>query len=180
VDAPIINDFIVGFKQGFKETGLDPEADVIVQYVGGATPFSDPAKGSEIAKAMFDQGAGIVWGVAGSSGNGAFQAAAEAKLYALGVDSDQFLTIADPAQKATIITSMLKNVDQGLFRAAKLDAEGKLGYGAVENVGAAADAVGVADNENYQKFVSKDIQVKLKAAYDKVKSGETKVDSAFQ
>ena len=75
---------------------------------------------------------------------------------------------------------MLKNVDAGLFRAAKLDADGKLKYGAADSVGAADDAVGVADNENYQKFVSKDIQAKVKEAFEKVKSGATKVDSAFK
>ncbi len=179
-DFPVINDFIVGFKQGYKEAGMNPDSDVIVQYVGGDNPFSNPAKGKEIAKAMYAQGAVLVWGVAGSSGNGAFEAAAEDGLYALGVDSDQFLTIPDEKQKATIVTSMLKNVDAGLFRAAKLDAEGKLTYGAGENVGAADDAVGVADNENYQKFVSKDIQAKVKAAFEKVKSGATKVDTAFK
>ncbi len=179
LDIPVINDFIVGFKQGFKEAGADPN-DVIVQYVGGDTPFSNPAKGKEIAKSMFAQGAAIVWGVAGSSGNGAFAAAVEDKLYALGVDSDQYLTIADAGERATIITSMLKNVDAGLFRAAKLDKEGKLKYGAPESVGAADDAVGVADNENYQKFVSKDIQAKVKAAFDKLKSGGVTVDSAFK
>jgi basic membrane protein A len=179
-DSPVINDFIVGFKQGFAESSLDPEANVIVQYVGGDNPYSNPARGKEIANSMYDQGAAIVWGVAGSSGNGVFEAAVEKNSYSLGVDSDQFLTIADPAQKATIITSMLKNVDQGLFRAAKLDAEGTLSYGKEESIGAAADAVGVADNENYQKFVSKDIQDLVNAAFEKVKSGEVTVVSAFQ
>ncbi|WP_169238753.1 BMP family ABC transporter substrate-binding protein [Candidatus Roseilinea sp. NK_OTU-006] len=180
LDIPVINDFIVGFKQGFAESGLNPEEHVLVQYVGGDSPFNNPAKGKEIASAMYDQGAAIVWGVAGNSGNGVFEAAVEKKLYALGVDSDQYQTIADPAQKATIITSMLKNVDQGLLRAAKLDAEGKLVYGAPESIGVAADAVGVADNENYQKFVPQDIQAKVKAAYEKVAKGEVKVDSAFK
>lgn len=178
-DIPVINDFIVGFKQGWTETGMKAD-DVLVQFVGGDNPWNNPAKGKEIAKSMYDQGAGVVWGVAGNSGNGVFEAAVEAKGYSLGVDSDQFLTIADPAQKATIITSMLKNVDAGLFRAAQLDQQGKLAYGTAENVGVAADAVGIADNENYQKYVSKDIQDKVKAAYEKVKSGAVTVESAFK
>jgi basic membrane protein A len=74
---------------------------------------------------------------------------------------------------------MLKNVDAGLFRAAQLDQKGELKYGGAENVGVAEDAVGIADNENYQKFVSKEIQDLVQAAYDKVKSGETTVNSAF-
>ena len=179
LDIPGLNDFVVGFKQGFAESGLDPETNVIVQYVGGDSPFNNPAKGKEIAKSMFDQGAGIVWGVAGSTGNGAFEAAVESKLYAVGVDSDQFLTIADPAQKAIIITSMIKKLDAGLLRTAKLDAEGKLKYGATEYVGIAADAVGLADNENYQKFVSKETQNKVTAAAAKVTSGATVVVSAI-
>ena len=178
-DFPGLNDFIVGFKQGIREAGLTDDA-VLVQYVGGDNPFSNPAKGKEIAKSMYDQGAAAVWGVAGSTGLGVFEAAVEAKGYSFGVDSDQYLTVPDPAQKATIVTSMLKNVDAGLLRAAKLDQEGTLKYGGPESVGIAIDAVGVADNENYQKFVSKEIQDMVKAAADKVKSGETVVESALQ
>jgi basic membrane protein A len=177
-DFPGLNDFIVGFKQGVREAGLKDE-NVLVQYVGGDNPFSNPAKGKEIAKSMFDQGAAMVWGVAGSTGLGVFEAAVEAKAYSLGVDSDQYLTVPDPGQKATIITSMLKNVDAGLFRAAQLDAKGELKYGAGESVGIAIDAVGVADNENYQKFVSKEIQDLVKAAAEKVKKGETTVETAL-
>lgn len=180
MDIPVINDFIVGFKQGMKDAGVDPEMHTIVQYVGGDNPWNNPAKGKEIALSMFNQGAAVVWGVAGNSGSGAFEAAVEAKAYTFGVDSDQYFTIADPAQRATIVTSMLKNVDQGLFRAAKLHLEGKLGYGAPEPVGVAADAVGVAVNENTQKLLSGDI---LKAAQDAaqaVKDGKVTVDTAFK
>jgi basic membrane protein A and related proteins len=152
----------------------------LIQYVGGDNPFFNPAKGKEIAKSMYAQGAALVWGVAGASGNGAFEAAVEDKTYALGVDSDQYLTIADPAQKATIVTSMLKNVDNGLFRAAKLDAEGKLGYGAVEPVGIAGDAVGIAQNENYKKLIPADIQKQVDEVYAKAKTGEIKFETAFK
>ena len=179
LDIPVINDFYVGFKQGFKDAGMNPD-NVVIQYVGGANPFFDPAKGKEIAKSMYAQGAALVWGVAGASGNGAFAAAVEDKTYALGVDSDQYQTIADPAEKATIVTSMLKNVDNGLFRAAKLDAEGKLGYGAVEPVGIAGDAVGIAQNENYKKLIPADIQKQVDEVYAKAKKGEIKFETAFK
>ncbi len=178
LDIPVINDFYVGFKQGFKDAGMNPD-NVLIQYVGGDNPFFNPAKGKEIAKSMFAQGAAVVWGVAGASGNGAFAAAVEDKAYGLGVDSDQYLTIADPAEKATIVTSMMKNVDNGLFRAAKLDAEGKLTYGALEKVGIAGDAVGVAQNENYKKLIPADIQKQVDEVYAKAKKGEIKFETAF-
>ncbi|MFN3704452.1 MAG: BMP family ABC transporter substrate-binding protein [Thermoflexales bacterium] len=180
MDIPVINDFIVGFKQGLRESGVDPEAATIVQYVGGDNPWNNPAKGKEIALAMYNQGASIVWGVAGNTGSGAFEAAVEANAYTFGVDSDQYFTIADPKQRETIITSMLKNVDKGLFRAAKLHLEGKLGYGAPEAVGVAGDAVGVAVNENTRRLVSESVLKSVEAAAAAVKEGKVTVETAFK
>jgi basic membrane protein A and related proteins len=52
-DIPVINDFIVGYEQGARENGV---TNVIVQYAGG---WNDPAKGKELALAMFQQGCGL-------------------------------------------------------------------------------------------------------------------------
>jgi len=180
MDIPVIQDFIVGFKQGMKDSGYDPEKSVIVQFAGGDNPWNNPAKGKEIALSMYDQGAAIVWGVAGATGNGAFEAAVEKKAFAFGVDSDQYQTIADPAQKATIVTSMVKEVGLGIIRAAKLDAEGKLGYGKAEALGIDTDMVGIAQNENFNKLANDDVKKAVTAAYEKVKKGEVKVDTAFK
>ncbi len=180
MDIPGINDFFVGFKQGLKDAGLNPDTDIIIQYVGGDNPWSNPAKGKEIAKSMYQQGAGVVWGVAGGSGMGVFEAAVEANSYALGVDSDQYFTVADPKQKATIITSMLKNVGAGIARAAKLDAAGTLKYGTAEYLGVAEDAVGLANNENYTKLIPADIQAKVTQAAQDIKDGKIKVDTTLK
>jgi basic membrane protein A len=179
MDIPGINDFFVGFKQGLRDAGLNADSDVIIQYVGGDNPWSNPAKGKEIAKSMYQQGAGVVWGVAGGSGLGVFEAAVEANAYSLGVDSDQYLTVSDPKQRATIVTSMLKNVGAGLLRAAKLDVEGKLKYGTAENLGVAEDAVGLADNENYRKLIPEDIRKRVEQAAKDIKDGKIKVETAL-
>jgi len=96
------------------------------------------------------------------------------------VDSDQYQTIAYPAQKATIVTSMVKEVGLGIIRAAKLDAEGKLGYGKAEALGIDTDMVGIAQNENFNKLANDDVKKAVTAAYEKVKKGEVKVDTAFK
>ena len=56
--------------------------------------FGDPADGKTAATGMFDNGADIVYHAAGGSGSGVFEAAAEAGdgKWAIGVDSDQYLT----------------------------------------------------------------------------------------
>ena len=178
-DIPVINDFIVGFTDGFVAAGGSKD-DVLVQYVGGDKAFNDPAKGKEIATSMFDAGAVAVWGVAGGSGAGVMEAAADKGLYSIGVDSDQYLTVTDEVLRSTIITSMVKNVDEALFRAAQLELDGTLVYGAAENVGVAEDGVAIAtDNDNFAKLVPADVKAELDGVYEQIKAGKITVSTAF-
>ena len=81
---------------------------------GDFSGFNDPAKGQIAAQGMFDAGADIVYHAAGGSGLGVFQAAAASDKRAIGVDSDQYKTVDDPALQAVIMTSMLKRVDNAV------------------------------------------------------------------
>ena len=69
---------------------------------------------------MYDNGADIVYHAAGKSGLGVFDAveAAGEGYWAIGVDSDQYLTV-DEAQKKHILTSMLKRIDTAVFEYAE-------------------------------------------------------------
>ncbi|NGO10426.1 BMP family ABC transporter substrate-binding protein [Streptomyces sp. HC44] len=178
VKTPVIEDFVVGFKAGFKDAG-GKNSDVLVQYVGGDKPFGDPAKGKEISTAMYGQGAALVWPVAGLSGLGTFESAVTAKRYTFGVDSDQYRTLTDQAQKDTVVTSILKNVGTALYKAARADQEDSLKYGAVDTVGLADDAVGYVDDDHFRELVPEKIRTELQSAADKVKSGSATVPSAF-
>lgn len=178
-DIPVINDFIAGFRNGFADAG-GKESDVLVQYVGGDKAFNDPAKGKEIATAMFDQGVAVIWGVAGNSGTGVMESAADHGLYSIGIDSDQYLTIEDETQRNTLITSMVKNVDAAILRAATLNLDGTLKYGAAEVVGIAEDGVAVAtDNDNFTRLVPADVAAQLEAVYADVKAGKITIATAF-
>ncbi len=174
-DIPVINDFIVGYKQGAMANGV---TDVIVQYAGG---WNDPAKGKELALAMYQQGADIVFQVAGGTGVGVFQAAQEMGKYAIGVDSDQATIINDtnPEQAPFIITSMMKNVDNSLYRAMKMYIEGTLPYGTVENLGVAEGGVGLAKNQWLDAVATAEIKAKLDQAEKDLLEGKIKVDSAY-
>ncbi|WP_286259542.1 BMP family lipoprotein [Streptomyces graminofaciens] len=178
VKIPVIEDFVVGFKAGFKAAG-GKNSDVLVQYVGGDKPFGDPAKGKEISTAMYGQGAALVWPVAGLSGLGTFESAVTAARYTFGVDSDQYRTLTDQAQKDTVVTSILKNVGNALYKAADADKKDSLKYGAVDTVGLAEDAVGYVDDDHFRELVPEKIRTELQDAADKVKSGSVTVPSAF-
>ncbi len=178
-DIPVINDFIVGYRQGAGDAGLDPNADVIVQYAGG---WNDPAKGKEIALAMYQQGADIVFNIAGGTGIGIFQAAYEVGRYAIGVDSDQALIVenTNPEMAARILTSMMKNVDNSLYRAIKLHLEGKLPYGQAEALGVAEGGVGLARNKYYEQYTPDEVKARIDQAEQDIISGKIVVDTVFK
>jgi len=176
-EIPVILDFMVGYEQGAKDT--NPDITVIRQFAGG---WNDPAKGKELAKAQYSQGADIVFQIAGGTGQGVFEAAAEDGHYAIGVDSDQALIVeeADPAQASRILTSMMKNVDNSLFRALQLHLDGKAPYGEAEALGIAEGGVGLARNKFYDEATPDDVKAMVDEAEQKIIAGEITVDTAFK
>jgi basic membrane protein A len=175
-DIPVINDFIVGYEQGAKANGV---TEVIKQYAGG---WNDPAKGKELALAMYQQGADIVFQVAGGTGVGVFQAAQEMGKYAIGVDSDQATIIFDtnPEQAPFIITSMMKNVDNSLYRAMKMYIEGTLPFGTAEALGVAEGGVGLAENQWFDAVATPEIKAALETAKADLLAGKITVDTVFK
>ena len=115
VQSPLIEKFEAGYLAGAQ--AVNPQIVVDRQYIspaGDFSGFSDPARGQILAQGMYDAGADIVYHAAGGSGRGVFQAAADSGNRAIGVDSDQYLTVSDPALQAVIMTSKLKRVDNAV------------------------------------------------------------------
>lgn len=175
-EIPVILDFMVGYEQGAKDT--NPDVQIIRQF---ANSWEDPAKGKELAKAQYSQGADIVFQIAAGTGQGVFEAAAEDGHYAIGVDSDQALIVeeADPDQAARILTSMMKNVDNSLYRAIDLHLKGELPYGQIEELGIAEGGVGLARNKFYDELTPDDVKTLVDEAEKKVLNGEIKVETGF-
>ena len=173
-DIPVINDFIVGYEQG--ACLANKKSQILIQYAGS---WNDPAKGKEITLALYEQGADIVFQIAGGTGEGVFEAAAEQGRYALGVDSDQATIILenDPNQAKRILTSMMKNVDNSLFRGIGLYLKDKLPVGKREGLGIAEGGVGLAYNNIYYEKTPKNIQNLIKAVEEAVVNNEIKVNS---
>ncbi len=173
---PVIDDFIVGYEQG--ACLVNPDTQSIVQYAGS---WNDPARGKEITLAMYEQGADIVFQIAGGTGVGVFEAAHEQGHFAIGVDSDQASIVAetDPDQAERILTSMMKNVDNSIFRAVTLHLDGELPYGSAESLGIPEGGVGLAKNEFYDAATSDDIKAIVEAAEAAVVNGDIEVQTVF-
>lgn len=117
----LIEKFEAGFIAGVH--AVDPDIEVVSSYISEFPDFAgfeSPDRGREIALAMYDEGADIVYAAAGLSGSGMFAAAREvsettgSKVWGIGVDSDQYLTV-DPGQQEYVLTSMIKRVDTAVF-----------------------------------------------------------------
>jgi basic membrane protein A len=141
VETPLIQKFEAGYVAGAEAVNPDIKVDTTyLTQVPDFSGFGDPAKGKTAAQGMYDGGADVVYHAAGGSGGGVFEAAAEAKALAIGVDSDQYET-ADPSVKDVILTSMLKNVNVAVHEYLTAVADGEFPSGttrydlAVDGVG---------------------------------------------
>jgi basic membrane protein A len=110
---PPVDRFIAGYQAGAK--AADPGIKVLNGY---SEDFADQAKCKQIALNQIEQGAGVVFQVAGGCGLGALDAAKEKGVWGIGVDADQsFLG-------AHILTSAVKRVDTAVFLAIKSVVDG--------------------------------------------------------
>ncbi|MCC5966936.1 MAG: BMP family ABC transporter substrate-binding protein [Natronohydrobacter sp.] len=166
MEIPLISNFACGYAQGAK--AVNPDINVIVNYTG-STPaaWNDPVRGGEIAQAQFSQGSDIVFAAAGGTGLGVLQAAADAGLKSIGVDSNQ-----NYLHPGSVLTSMLKLVDQAVFDAFS-DGPG-LETGIVV-MDLAAGGVGYALDEHNADLISDQMQEAVEAAKAAIIAGEITV-----
>ena len=131
----LIERFEAGYQAGAR--AVNPDIEIISAYVTQAPDFDGfnaPDRGKEIALAMYEDGADIVYHAAGGTGAGLFLAAQEqsevtgSDVWAIGVDSDQYHT-AGPGVQDYILTSMLKRVDSAIFEMVKSVIDGNVTAG---------------------------------------------------
>ncbi len=166
-DLPVIEDFIVGFKQGAKT--IDPSVDVQVSFIGN---FNDAQKAYELTHNMLGGGVDVVFNVAGPAGLGILKAAADSNKYAIGVDSDQ-----NGLYPKHVVASMLKQIGNSIYDSIKQIEAGKAPFGELELYGLKNDGVGLVYND---ALVPAAVKAQVDAAKEKVVKGEIAVDSAFK
>jgi basic membrane protein A len=163
MDIPLIRKFGCGYAQGVK--AVNPDATVILNMTG-TTPaaWNDPIKGGELTAGQISQGADVIYAAAGGTGVGVLQAAADAGILSIGVDSNQ-----NYLHPGKVLTSMLKRVDNAVYEAFK---EGEALAPGINVMGLANDGVGYALDENNAALVTAEMQAAVDAAAEKIKSGE--------
>jgi len=147
VNNQLIQKFEAGYVAGAE--AVNPDIEVITTYLEETDTkgFQDPAGGQAAAAAQYDEGADIVFHAAGASGTGVFDAAVASGKWAIGVDSDQFLT-AGPEQAPRILTSMLKRIDTATYEFIKSVVDGEPDQG-FTTFTLADDGVGYSTSGNF-------------------------------
>ena len=167
MDIPIINDFLSGYKQG--AAYVDPSVEVVASYVGD---FTSAPKAKELALSQINtQKVDIIFNVASGAGLGTLEGANEKGIYSIGVDSNQ-----NALYPGSVLTSMLKNVDNTVYRAIDLLIKGEIPKSS-EVLGMKEDAVGLAKDELYDQYVPQSIKDKITEIEQKLASGEIVVKS---
>jgi basic membrane protein A len=166
MDIPLIRKFACGYVQGVK--AVDPDITVI-QNMTGTTPaaWNDPVKGAELTMAQIAQGADVVYAAAGGTGVGVLQAAADAGILSIGVDSNQ--NYLHPGQ---VLTSMVKRVDNAVYDAFSAGPGLETG---INVMGVANDGVAYAVDEFNEALVDDAMRAAVEAAAAGIVSGEIAV-----
>ena len=113
IEIPSVTEYTVSYRRG-AECAV-PGTSTIITYTG---TFVDPELGAQIAGEMIAQGADVIFGVGGQTGNGAILAATQSAVWGIGVDVDQYLTLFNGGTvpgASYLLTSAMKRVDNAVF-----------------------------------------------------------------
>ncbi len=149
---------VVAFKEGYEAgaKAINPDINVISTYHPGeiSQAFTDPEWGAATAKQAIDQGADVVFGAGGLTGNGALQeVAGNEGLYCIGVDTDQWETV--PAAHPCLVSSAMKMIKPGVVDLVDQVVEGSFQGGNVYG------AAGLAPFHDFDTVVPQEVKDKL-------------------
>jgi basic membrane protein A len=112
---------------GWDASQADPtKTATLVGGSGGNDTWNNPTKGKQFAQSFLDQDVDIVHPVAGGTGNGTIESMHNAQKYAIGVDTDQYISIGPPTN-AALLTSSQKAIDVSVLDFFNASAQGALG-----------------------------------------------------
>ena len=160
-----------GYAQGARY--VKPSIKVLPVYIGGSNSFNDQASAKAKTETLIQQGADVIYHAAGASGLGVFQAVKEKNVYGIGVDSNQ-----DSLYPGTILTSMMKYVDNAVFDVIKTTAEGKF-EAKVQTFGIKENGVGTTDFGFTKDKIGEENIKRLEQIKQDIKDGKIVVKSSI-
>lgn len=172
--------FSYGYIEGinYEAEKLGVNYDYYAKYDAG---FADSATGSTVAGTYYNQGANIVFSVAGSVGDGvALKAKEEGKL-AIQVDANK-----DDQQPGYVLTSVIKNTEVPVYDIVKEAVNGKIDkMDRAQTYSLASGAASITDLSEISKHIQdsgkdkwEEIKTEIKDVEDKISDGTIVVTDA--
>jgi basic membrane protein A len=181
INIPPVTVFMDGFANGVtyynttKGTAVEVLGwDFAAQDGSFAGNFENLDDGKALASSFADEGADIIFPVAGPVGLGSSAYAAENDgIRIIGVDND--LTVSNPNESAVYLTSVLKKIDEAVFAAAEqvvVNGQGGGAYvGTLEN-----DGVGLAPYHEQADDVPQELKDEIEALKAEIIAGNVLVN----
>ncbi len=170
---------VVAFKEGYEAGAkyIKPDIKVISTYHPGGleNAFTDPEWGAATARQAMDQGADVIFGAGGKTGNGALiEVASAAKsgkhVYCIGVDTDQWYTV--PEAHACLVSSAMKLITPGVFDLIQKAKDGQFPSGNYFG------EVGLAPFHDFDSKIPQEVKDKLKEIREGLLNGT--IDTGYK
>ena len=160
---------IVAFKTGFEKGArhVNPQIRIISSYHPGGfdVSFTDPGWGAETAKQAIFQGADVVFGAGGLTGNGVLLETASHKgCYCIGVDTDQWRTLQ--GARPCLVSSAMKKIPEAVESLVFLASEKRLPPGNFYG------EVGLSSFHEFENRIPEEVRIRLDAILKDLKEGK--------
>ena len=167
---PAVVRYMQGYELGAASYNPNIKIDSDFFSTGDTTKaYGDPVFGKTFSTQFIQQkGVDVLFQVAGSTGNGALDAACAANIYGIGVDVDEYLSY--PTDDACIVTSAEKHLSSAVQQTITLISKGTA-KGGIQKFDASNDGIGVSPFHNTSITIPSDVQGKLDAALAAMKAG---------
>ena len=167
--VPPVWRFGEGYRAGAKY--IKSDINVLVTYhsdVGFDKTFTDPEWGKTTALSMIDKKADVIFGAGGKTGNGALLGAADKKVFAIGVDTDQYLTV--PEAKTYLLSSAMKLLTPSTLNMIKAAKDGTF------KAGLYSGPVGLAPYHDVDAQVPANVKAKIQEIDKALQAGTLKTN----
>ena len=172
--------FSYGYIEGinYEAEKLGVNYDYYAKYDAG---FADSATGSTVAGTYYNQGANIVFSVAGSVGDGVASKAKEEGKLVIQVDANK-----DDQQPGYVLTSVIKNTEVPVYDIVKEAVNGKIDkMDRAQTYSLASGAASITDLSEISKHIQdsgkdkwEEIKTEIKDVEDKISDGTIVVTDA--
>jgi basic membrane protein A len=160
---------VVAYNEGYANGAryVNEDVEVLSTYHPGGldVAFTDPGWGADTARQAIQQGADVVFGAGGNTGNGALiEVAGHEDVYCIGVDTDQWATV--PEAQPCLVTSAMKLITPGVFELVQAAKEGNFPAG--NYVG----EVGLAPFHDFEDEIPQEVKDRVEEINAGLESGE--------